>query len=218
MVASSSGATSTAGIGVAQGDDLVVAPHTGGLRLELVGPDHDHGDAPGVGGPVGPLDPLGIGDQEREARIPDGVVDLGLGPPGVERDRHRPDREDGRERDDPFGEVPHGDAHPVPLADPEGVDQGVGQGVDVDHGLVEGPPLVLVDEERRLVAPGPGEHLAEGGGAFLNIRYADPADRRLDQLEELAGPGDLGGGLVVPERHRRTSLPGSSGPIPPTPA
>ena len=101
---------------VAELDHLVVAGHAGRVRLELVAPHHDHRHAPGVGRGVGPLDPLGIGDQQRQAGVLDGVVELGLGPPGVERDRHGADRQDGGERDDPLGEVAHGDPHPVALA------------------------------------------------------------------------------------------------------
>ncbi len=200
---------------VAQGDHLVEALHPGRVRLELVAPHHDHRDAAGVGRGMGPLDPLRVGDEQGEAGVLDRVVELGLGPPGVERHRHGADRQDGRERDDPLGEVAHGDADPVALRDPVGVHEGVGQGVHVAHGLGEGPPLVLVDQELGLVATGPGEQLAQVGRGVLEHPQRPAPDVRLHHLEELSGARDLRQGLLVREWHGATSFTErASGPVP----
>ena len=70
-----------------------------------------------------------VGDEDRELRVVDRVVELLLGPPGVERHRDRADREDGGEGDDPFGVVAHRDAHSVALLDAEVVHERVAEGV-----------------------------------------------------------------------------------------
>ena len=150
-----------------------------------------------------PVDALRVGDQEGQPRVFDGVVDLRFGPPGIERHGDGADGQDGREGHHPLGEVAHGDADPVPLVDPEGVHEGVSQGIDMTHRLVKGPALVLVDHERGRDPPGPGEHLTERGGRVLEQADVDAVDHPVGQLEHLTGRGDLGVGLVVAERHRR---------------
>ena len=117
------------------------------------------------GGRVAALRPLDVGDQDGGPAVLEGVVELVGRPPGVQRDGDGPDRRDGRERDHPLRVVPHADRHAVTGDDPVAVYEERGERVDVGHHLGEAPPLVLVDEERR-VAPsaGAGEDLAAGSG------------------------------------------------------
>ena len=75
----------------------------------------------------------------------------------------------------------------------------MGEGVDVMHGVVEAPPLVLVDEECRRVPPCPGEELAERLGRVPEEPVVGVVDPAVHQFEELAGTGDLCAGLFVAE-------------------
>ena len=157
-----------------------------------------------VCGAVRPLNPLRVSDQQAEARVANGVVKLFLGPPSVQRHRHTTDHQDGGEGDDPLREVAHGNAHPVALGNAVALDQGRAQGVGGLHDVVKAPPLVLVDEERGVVAPSTSEERAEVGRSVLEHPIVLAVDCLGDELEDLALASDLLECLFVAERHVAT--------------
>ena len=71
---------------------------------------------------------------------------------------------------DPLGQVAHRDAHAVALLHAEVVHQRVAEGVHFAHDVVEGPLLVLVDEEGLVDAARGVEELAQRRGRVLEDR------------------------------------------------
>ncbi len=105
-----------------------------------------------VEGALGSLGPLLVGDEHLGARVLEAVDHLVGGPPRVERDGDRADRDGGHVRGDPLGVVAHADGDPVALGHAVALDEQGTDGVGLRHDVGEGEPLVLVDEEglRRL--------------------------------------------------------------------
>ena len=194
---------------IAQRDDVLVALHAVRKRLSGGHARRDDRDLALCGRTVRPLDPLPVDDEHHAAGVLEGVVELALRPPRIEGDGDGADGEDGGKRHDPLGQVAHGDADPVALLDAEGVHQRVRQGVDVPVRLLERPALVLVDEEGRLVLPGAGKDVDQGGRRVLEDPVIDAVDDVLAQFEGPAGAGELGVRLFVADHHRMPFLPTS---------
>ena len=147
-----------------------------------------------------------VADQELGAGVRQSVVELLTGPPGVEghdhgtRGRRRP------EGDGPLRKVAHSDRHPVAVLHAKAIapyPRQVGRGAEV---LLEGDPLVLVDEEGGVtVRAARRQDVPEGGGGVLPHRGPHPADLDLDDLEHLIGGCQLLIGFGDRHRHAISS-------------
>ena len=65
-----------------------------------------------------PLMSFVIDDQDLRTRIAQAVIELAAGPPGVERNDDRADRDTGKERDGPLGQIAHRQRNAVALSHP----------------------------------------------------------------------------------------------------
>ncbi len=91
--------------------------------------------------------PLRVGHDHDAAGVLEGKGQLLGAPPHVEGDGDGAGQQRPPERDDPLGQVAHGDGHPVPLGDPVVRTQATGKGGGEPVVVGEGDVLVLVDEE-----------------------------------------------------------------------
>jgi hypothetical protein len=175
--------------------------HVRGERREFVKSHAEHRDVGAGAGTRPSLDALGVGDQDRELRVVDRVLELFLGPPGVERHGNGTDRENGGEGDDPFGVVAHGDPHPVAGLHAVSVNEGVTEGVGLLHHLGERPLLILIDNERLVQAPREVKELAKVLGRVLELSLAVTLVLDFDDFERLTGGADGRVGLFNTQTH-----------------
>ncbi len=165
-----------------------------------------HGHDPGLERGCGreALQPLGIDQDERCTAVDEGVVQFVGLPPGIEGNHDRSDGGDGDVAGDPLRVVPHGDRHPVALADTEFVHHGMaGLGEHVGHGPSFGR-LAVVDDE--LVGTGCGGRVESPnvrGSAGEYLGRLTP-HLGLDDLERSARGADRDAG--VGETHVRPQI------------
>ena len=152
-----------------------------------------------------PIRALGVGDHHDAFGIRQGKGQLLCAPPRIERDGDGAGEEGPPKRDDPLGQVAHGDRHAVALGDPVLRAQAMGEGGGEPVVVVEGDVLVLVDEEvGRTVPAGELEDVGRARGGVLPHPGSDAADLDLFHLEDLArGRQLLDGRLPRPRRRRR---------------
>ena len=107
---------------------------------------------------------LGVGDQDTQPGVVHRVVQFLLGPPRVERHRNRANGGDGGERDNPLGQVAHGNSHAIALFNVVVMHQRVTQRVHFSHDFAECPLFVLVDQKGLLETARAVEELAQVRG------------------------------------------------------
>ena len=139
-----------------------------------------------------PRMPFGIAQQDARARIRQAIFQFLPRPPGIERHHDGTDRRSGKKGHRPFGQVAHGEANPIPLADAERQEMpGERGGGAVKIGIAH--PLLFQDGERR-IAMG-ARQLGQGrqGGRHV-FPCADrlPGDRLLHHFKPRARRTELG--------------------------
>ncbi len=119
MVASSSGAMSTAGSvpGSATGDHVVPRERRGVERARPPRATTTVRTSSDGSSSTTSLEALAVDQQRRRRRVAQRVLELVPEPPGVQADGDRADRLARPERDGPLRVVAHADGHPVALAD-----------------------------------------------------------------------------------------------------
>ena len=81
---------------------------------------------------------------------------------GIHGNRDGTDGGCGLEDQNPLGIVSHGDRDPVPLGDPEVVNQKAADLLSLALGFSKADPLLLIDDERQ-IAGGRFKHFAQRG-------------------------------------------------------
>ena len=145
---------------------------------------------------------LEIADQDPCTRILQAIDQFLDLPPGIHRDRNRPNGGDGRESGNPLGVISHRDGDPVSGPNPVAFDQQCPQGVHVFHGPGEGPMFVLVDEED-FVSPaacGVEERTQGGRGGLENLEFL-PTDGAVGDGKGPPGARQGGDGFLVADAH-----------------
>ena len=178
---------------------------------ELAG--HAHGDATHAERSqlrTDALDSLLVGEEHLGAGVDESILDLGAGPPGIERHRNRTHRDDRTEGHDPFGVVTHVDRHAISGLHAIAIDEQRGHGINAGDDLGVGPALVLVDDEDvvgRLVAQA-GEQVAQGGRDVAEHPLGATQRLDLDDLQRTARAGEERSCIF--ECHRHGSTPSCS--------
>jgi hypothetical protein len=93
-----------------------------------------------------PAESLFVHEDDPYTGISEGIGQLGAGPPRVQRDNYRPQQSRPPERGDELGVVPHGDGHPVSLADSETTGQFAGERERGTPDIGEGQPFIFEHE------------------------------------------------------------------------
>jgi len=171
-------------------------------RRELVQAHAEHSNVGSLTRVGAAFDSLGVADEDRQLCVVDGVLQLLAGPPGVHRDRDRPDRKDRGERDDPLRIVAHGDADAVARFDAVVVNERVTEGVDLFHHLGERPVLVFVHDERLIDAARRLEQLTQVRRCVLEGPIRDAVTFDVDHFERTAGSTHHGVRLLKAQSHR----------------
>ena len=172
---------------------------------QLLGPHRQHLQAR-RGGALGPaVQPFGIGQQDLGATVGQRVGHFLGRPVRVHRHRHRPDRGDGCEGEDPLGVVAHRDRHPVAMLHTAAVHQHLADARRRGPGLGEAVALILVAEKGQL-AGGGLEQRTQGRRCVLENPQRSAVDRFVDQFVRLAGGGGDGDGLLAGDRSHVAGL------------
>ncbi len=132
------------------------------------------------------LPALGVDDRELGARVLEAVLELGAGPPRVQRGHDRAGERRGPERDRPLGQVPHDDRDAVAFLHPVG-DQARREPRNRPPVRVEGHPLLVVHHVSAVAEErAHGEDLGEGRRRVLPGLDAGAADLALLDFEQRA--------------------------------
>ena len=164
--------------------------------------DHDRGTPGSVPSRRGQA--ASVCDQQGRGGGLEPIFDLAAGPPAVEADSHSTHGRTGPEGDDVLGAVGGEDRHPVAVSNPP-IGEGRCHRSDLSLEALERQDTSLtgIVEHRIIgiaVTGSPGQHVAQGPGPVHEHLHRLPQDLLGRDLEEAAGAGEGGRGLLVGQR------------------